>query len=104
MAKAYNKDHPDALTILGEAMTTEPYAFAFAFGSEDLVAKINDVLHDSGCRRHRRRSLREVRRALHRARIREVKCLTLGSPLWGGPAPVRTLVTERGVPALSAPV
>ena len=26
-------------------MTTEPYAFAFAFGSEDMVAKINDVLH-----------------------------------------------------------
>jgi len=46
MVKAYNKDHPDALTILSEAMTTEPYAFAFAFGSEDLVAKINDVLHE----------------------------------------------------------
>ena len=45
MVKAYNKDHPDALSILGEAMTTEPYAFAFAFGSEDMVAKINDVLH-----------------------------------------------------------
>ena len=25
-------------------MTTEPYAFAFAFGSEDLVAKINEIL------------------------------------------------------------
>ena len=24
-------------------MTTEPYAFAFAFGSEDLVAKINEI-------------------------------------------------------------
>jgi ABC-type amino acid transport substrate-binding protein len=43
MVKAYNKDHPDALTILDEAMTTEPYAFAFAFGSEDLVAKINEI-------------------------------------------------------------
>ena len=43
MVKAYNKDHPDALTILDEAMTTEPYAFAFAFGSEDLVAQINAI-------------------------------------------------------------
>ena len=25
-------------------MTTEPYAFAFAFGSEDLVAEINEIL------------------------------------------------------------
>lgn len=30
--------------ILDEAMTTEPYAFAFAFGSEDLVAEINKTL------------------------------------------------------------
>jgi polar amino acid transport system substrate-binding protein len=30
--------------ILDENMTTEPYAFAFAFGSEDLVAKINEIL------------------------------------------------------------
>ena len=44
MVKAYNKDHPDALTILDEAMTTEPYAFAFAFGNEELVAQINAVL------------------------------------------------------------
>ena len=45
MVASYNKDHPDApLVILDEAMTTEPYAFAFAFGSEDLVAKINEIL------------------------------------------------------------
>ena len=25
-------------------MTTEPYAFAFAFGSEELVEKINEIL------------------------------------------------------------
>ena len=30
--------------ILDEAMTTEPYAFAMAFGSEDTVSKINTVL------------------------------------------------------------
>ena len=34
----------DSVVILGEAMTTEPYAFAFAFGSEDLVAEINTIL------------------------------------------------------------
>ena len=34
----------DGLVILEEKMTEEPYAFAFAFGSEDLVAKIDTVL------------------------------------------------------------
>ena len=34
----------DSVKILDEAMTTEPYAFAFAFGSEDLVAEINKIL------------------------------------------------------------
>ena len=33
----------DGLVILDEKMTEEPYAFAFAFGSEDLVAKINEI-------------------------------------------------------------
>ena len=32
------------LVVLDEPMTTEPYAFAFAFGSEDLVAEINKIL------------------------------------------------------------
>ena len=32
------------LVILEERLTEEPYAFAFAFGSEDLVAKINEIL------------------------------------------------------------
>ena len=46
MVAAYNEENPDApLVILGEAMTTEPYAFAFAFGSEDLVAGINGILN-----------------------------------------------------------
>lgn len=44
MVKIYNEENGETLIILDEAMTTEPYAFAFAFGSEDLVAKINDIL------------------------------------------------------------
>ena len=34
----------DGLVILDEKMTEEPYAFAFAFGSEDLVKAINESL------------------------------------------------------------
>ena len=34
----------DGLVVLGENMTDEPYAFAFAFGSEDLVAEIDAIL------------------------------------------------------------
>lgn len=34
----------DGLVILDEKMTDEPYAFAFAFGSEDLVAEIDKAL------------------------------------------------------------
>ena len=34
----------DGLVVLGEHMTEEPYAFAFAYGSEDLVAEINKTL------------------------------------------------------------
>ena len=46
MVAAYNADHPDApLVILDEAMTTEPYAFAFAQGGDDLVEKINEILN-----------------------------------------------------------
>lgn len=32
--------------ILDESMTTEPYAFAFAFGSEDLVEEINKIIDE----------------------------------------------------------
>ena len=35
-----------SVKILSEHMTTEPYAFAFAFGSEDLVEEINKILKD----------------------------------------------------------
>ena len=46
MVATYNAENPDApLVILSEAMTTEPYAFAFAFGSEDLVEGINEILN-----------------------------------------------------------
>ena len=46
MVATYNDENPDTpLVILGEAMTTEPYAFAFAFGSEDLVEGINGILN-----------------------------------------------------------
>ena len=47
MVAAYNEQSPDEkLVILDEAMTTEPYAFAFAFGSEDLVEEINKALNE----------------------------------------------------------
>ena len=46
MVNIYNADNADQLVILNEAMTTEPYAFAFAFGSEDLVAEINGILKE----------------------------------------------------------
>lgn len=44
MVAAYNETAEIKLVILSDAMTTEPYAFAFAFGSEDLVAEINTIL------------------------------------------------------------
>lgn len=45
MVAAYNAENPDAkLVVLDEAMTTEPYAFALAFGNEELVTKINTVI------------------------------------------------------------
>ena len=44
MVAVYNEENPGALVILPDAMTTEPYAFAFAFGSEELVEEINTIL------------------------------------------------------------
>lgn len=44
MVKAYNEENPGALVVLDEAMTTEPYAFAFSFGSEPIVKEINKIL------------------------------------------------------------
>jgi len=46
MVKAYNATNEQKLVILGDAMTTEPYAFAFTFGSEELVADINKIIKD----------------------------------------------------------
>ncbi len=43
MVEKYNAENDDKLVILDESMTTEPYAFAFAFGSEDLVEEINKI-------------------------------------------------------------
>lgn len=45
MVEKYNSENEDKLVILDEAMTTEPYAFAFAFGSEDLVEAVNSILN-----------------------------------------------------------
>ena len=46
MVAAYNEAHPDApLVILDEAMTTEPYAFAFKLGNDALVEEINEILN-----------------------------------------------------------
>lgn len=45
MVKAYNENNDKKLVILDEAMTTEPYAFAFQLGSDDLVNKINETLN-----------------------------------------------------------
>ena len=44
MVAVYNAQGGGQLVILDEAMTTEPYAFALAFGSEDTVAKMNEIL------------------------------------------------------------
>ena len=46
MVKAYNAENDSKLVVLPEAMTTEPYAFAFRFGSEDLVKEINGILSE----------------------------------------------------------
>ena len=45
MVKLYNAENGEMMVVLDEAMTTEPYAFAFAFGSEDLVEKINGIIN-----------------------------------------------------------
>ena len=44
MVKLYNEENGETLMVLGEAMTTEPYAFAFKLGSEALVDPINEII------------------------------------------------------------
>lgn len=46
MVAAYNKDNAKKLVILNEAMTTEPYAFALSFGSDEVVAEINKIIDE----------------------------------------------------------
>ncbi|MEE0836358.1 MAG: ABC transporter substrate-binding protein, partial [Clostridia bacterium] len=46
MVKDYNAKGDQKLVILDEAMTTEPYAFAFAHGSDALVSEINNILSE----------------------------------------------------------
>ena len=46
MVKQYNADNGEALVILDEAMTTEPYAFAMPFGYEEVVKEINTILNE----------------------------------------------------------
>ncbi len=44
MVKAYNAENEAKLLVLDEPMTTEPYALAMAFGSEDTIAQVNEIL------------------------------------------------------------
>ena len=47
MVASFNEESMGAqLTILEEPLTEEPYAFAFALGSDDLAAAVNEVLAD----------------------------------------------------------
>lgn len=46
MVAVNNEGSGAKLVILDEAMTTEPYAFGFAFGSEDLVEEINKIIKE----------------------------------------------------------
>jgi len=46
MVKANNKKEGKKLVVLSEAMTAEPYAFAFAKESGDLVEAINGYVHE----------------------------------------------------------
>lgn len=45
MVALYNAENPEALVVLGEAMTTEPYAFAFKLGNDELVGAINEIIN-----------------------------------------------------------
>lgn len=46
MVAEYNATNPGALVILSEALTTEPYAFAFKLGSDELVKEINTIINE----------------------------------------------------------
>ena len=44
MVKLYNEENGETMIVLGEAVTTEPYAFAFMLGSDNLVAEVNKII------------------------------------------------------------
>ncbi len=47
MINAYNNEHPDSkLVMLDEAVSEEPYAFAFKLGNTELADKVNAVLQE----------------------------------------------------------
>lgn len=46
MVAAYNAENDKKLVILDDAMTTEPYAFAFKLGSDELVEKVNGIINE----------------------------------------------------------
>ena len=45
MVKIYNADNGETLVVLSEALTTEPYAFAFMKGSDDLAEAVNESIN-----------------------------------------------------------
>lgn len=45
MVKLYNAENGETLVVLDEAMTTEPYAFAFMKGSDDLAEAVNESIN-----------------------------------------------------------
>lgn len=45
MVADYNAKNDAKLVILGEAMTTEPYAFALKLGNDELCSAINDIIN-----------------------------------------------------------
>ena len=45
MVKVYNAENGEILVVLPEAMTSEPYAFAFKKGSDDLAEPINEIIN-----------------------------------------------------------
>ena len=45
MVKLYNEENGETMVVLSEAMTTEPYAFAFKLGDDELVNAINEIIN-----------------------------------------------------------
>ena len=46
MVAAYNAENSTKLVVLSEPMTTEPYAFAFTLGNDELVNEVNTILNE----------------------------------------------------------